>query len=144
MFGTFQSCNYHTQDNLSSGNFSLQNATPLLKSHIHARTQSQRYTKKRETVLLWHLWHGPLIDRNDRGESWHIARVWWRVHWWSSGCRSWFFVLPDLHACVGQSRKFPYHLVYTFNKSLVLISTITNPHIKGIIILVYKCFNDKK
>lgn len=47
-------------------------------------------------------------------------------------------------ARVGQSQKFPYHLVYTFNKSLVLISTITNPHIKGIIILVYKCFNDKK
>lgn len=30
-----------------------------------------------------------------------------------------------------------------FNKSLVLISTITNPHIKGFIILVYKCFDDK-
>lgn len=31
-----------------------------------------------------------------------------------------------------------------FHKSLVLTSTITNPHIKGFIILVYKCFNDKK
>lgn len=51
---------------------------------------------------------------------------------------------PRPHARVGQSQKFPYHLVYTFNKSLVLISTITNPHIKGIIILVYTCFNDKK
>lgn len=62
----------------------------------------------------------------------------------SSHCWGCFLVLPDLHACVGQSQKFHNHLVYTFNKSLVLISTITYPHIKGIIILVYKCFNDKK
>lgn len=111
--------------------------------HPCKNTKSRGTLKKEETVLLWHLWHGPLVDLNDQGSSWQTAQVWWRMHWWCSGCWGCFLVLPDLHARASQSQKFQYHLVYTFNKSLVLISTITNPHVKGIIILVYKCFNDK-